>query len=70
VFCRKSLAPPLCCRKLKVSEVTRRGPQRTSKEKAFGGTKAEDASQRWCTSCYPKAAASSPACVSVLLEAL
>jgi hypothetical protein len=70
VFCRKSLAPPLCCRKLKVSKVTKRGPRRTSKEKAFGGMKVEDASQRRCTSCYPKAAASSLACVSVLLEAL
>jgi hypothetical protein len=45
VFCRKSLASPLCCRKSKVSEVTRRGPQKVGKEKAFGGTKAEDASR-------------------------
>jgi hypothetical protein len=70
VFCRKSLAPPLCCRKSKVSEVTGRGPQKTGKEKAFGGTKAEDASRRQRVSCYSKAAVSSPTHVSVLLEAV
>jgi hypothetical protein len=41
------------------------------KEKAFGGTKAEDMSQGGgSASCYPKAIASSSTCVSVLLEAL
>jgi hypothetical protein len=34
------------CRKVKVLEVTRRGPRKTGKERAFGGTKAKDASQR------------------------
>jgi hypothetical protein len=70
VFCRKSLAPPLCCRKSKVSKVTGLGSQKTGKEKPFGGMKAEDASRSRRASCYPKAAASSPARVSVSLEAL
>jgi hypothetical protein len=70
VFYMKSLAPPLCCKKPKVSEVIGRGPQKMGKEKAFEGTKAEDVSQRWCTNYYPMAAASSPARVSVSLEAL
>jgi hypothetical protein len=70
VFCSKSLALPLCCRKLKVSKITERGPQKTCKEKAFGGTEAEDTSRRRCASYNQKAAASSPARVSVLLKAL
>jgi hypothetical protein len=32
------------CRKSKVLEVTGRGPRKTDEEKAFGRTKAEDAS--------------------------
>jgi hypothetical protein len=40
------------------------------KEKAFGGAKAEDTSRRQRARCYPKAATSPPARVSVLLEAL
>jgi hypothetical protein len=70
MFSRESLAPPSCCRKLKASEVTGQGPGMTSKEKAFGGVMARDASQRWHAMCYPKATASSLARVSVLLEAL
>jgi hypothetical protein len=70
VFYKKSLVPPSCCRKSKASEVTGRGPRKTGKEKAFGDAKARDAGQRWHASCYPKAAASSPAHVSVLLEVL
>jgi hypothetical protein len=58
------------CRKLKVSKITRRGPRKTVKEKAFGSTKVEDASRMWCASYYPKAAASPLARVSVVLEAL
>jgi hypothetical protein len=70
VFCRKTLASPVCHRKSKVSEVTGRGPQKMGKEKAFRGTKAEEASQRQGTSCYPKVVTSSLTPVSVLLEAL
>jgi hypothetical protein len=70
VFCRKSLAPPSCCRKSKASEVTERGPRKIGKEKAFGDAKARDAGQRRHASCYPKTDASSPAHVSVLLEVL
>jgi hypothetical protein len=40
------------------------------KEKAFGGVKADDVSQRQHAHCYLKAAASPLARVSVLLEAL
>jgi hypothetical protein len=40
------------------------------KEKAFEGAKAEDANRRWGTNYYTKFTASSPARVSVLLEAL
>jgi hypothetical protein len=58
------------CKKSKVLEVSRRGPQKMGKEKAFGGAKAEDVCQRRGTSYYPKGAASPPARVSVLLEAL
>jgi hypothetical protein len=43
------------CRHAKASKVARRGPQKTGKERAFGGAKAEDAS---------------PTRVSVLLEVL
>jgi hypothetical protein len=70
MFCRKSLALLLCCRKSKVSKVTGRGLQKTGNEKAFGGTKAEDVSRRHCASYYLNAAASSLARVIVLLEAL
>jgi hypothetical protein len=58
------------CRKSKVSEVTRRGPRKIGKEKAFGGSKAEDAGRRRCASCYPKLSASPPTHVSDLFEAL
>jgi hypothetical protein len=37
---------------------------------SFRSAKAKDASQRWRASYYPKAAVSSPAHVSILLEAL
>jgi hypothetical protein len=40
------------------------------KEKAFGGRKVEDASQRCHASCRTKAVASSPAHVDISLEAL